>query len=203
MQALGLIETRGLVAAVESADSMLKAAEVTLLDKTNVGGGLVTIAVTGDVAAVKAAVEAGSAAVKHLNSSLLVSEHVIPRPHVELDDLIVPVKHLEKVDTDPVEPAESLPETPVLDDLSDSEKLNSNKAMDADELHKTTIDQIVFEDGIESVLDILEKQRVTKLRNLAREYKELGIAGRSISKADKQTLLSSFNEYYGKLTHNK
>ena len=62
MQALGMIETKGLIGAIESADTMLKAAEVTLLEKTHIGGGLVTVCVVGDVGAVKAAVDAGAAA---------------------------------------------------------------------------------------------------------------------------------------------
>ena len=103
MQALGLIETRGLIAAVEAADAMLKAAEVTLLEKTYVGGGLVSIAVTGGVAAVQAAVEAGSAAVKQLDVALLISEHVIPRPHEEINDLIVPIKPLNNAEIQNVE----------------------------------------------------------------------------------------------------
>lgn len=97
MQALGLIETKGLLAAVECADAMLKAANVTLIEKTLVGGGLVAIAVTGDVGAVKAAVEAGAAAVEQLNSVLLVSQHVIPRPHEELAVMIGSEKPVENV----------------------------------------------------------------------------------------------------------
>ena len=77
MQALGMIETRGLLASIEAADAMLKAADVTLLDRTKVGGGLVTISVTGDVAAVKAAVDAGAAAAERLGDGLLVTQHVI------------------------------------------------------------------------------------------------------------------------------
>ncbi|SCI73980.1 Major carboxysome shell protein 1A [uncultured Clostridium sp.] len=88
MKALGLIETRGLLAAIEGADTMVKSADVSILEKTYVGGGLVSIAITGDVGAVKAAVESGVAAIKKLDSSLLVSEHVIPRPHDELDLII-------------------------------------------------------------------------------------------------------------------
>lgn len=89
MQALGFIETKGLLAAIESADAMLKAAEVSLVEKTLVGGGLVSVVVTGDVAAVKAAVDAGAAAVKQLDSALLITQHVIPRPHQELDGIVV------------------------------------------------------------------------------------------------------------------
>ncbi|RXI49318.1 propanediol utilization protein [Clostridium tetani] len=88
MQALGLIETKGLLAAVEAADVMVKSADVSIIEKTYVGGGLVTISVTGDVGAVKASIEAGVAAVKNLNEEFLVSEHVIPRPHEELESII-------------------------------------------------------------------------------------------------------------------
>lgn len=94
MQALGLIETKGLIAAIESADNMLKAADVTLLEKTHIGGGLVTVAVVGDVAATKAAVDAGAAAAQRVGE--LVSVHVIPRPHSTLDGLIVNVHPLVK-----------------------------------------------------------------------------------------------------------
>ncbi|EJO5347074.1 BMC domain-containing protein [Clostridium botulinum] len=90
MQALGLIETKGLLAAVEAADVMVKSADVSIIEKTYVGGGLVTISVTGDVGAVKASVESAVAAVKKLDDKLLVSNHVIPRPHEELESIIGP-----------------------------------------------------------------------------------------------------------------
>ena len=89
MEALGMIETKGLLAAIESADVMLKAAEVKLLEKVLVGGGLVTITVTGDVAAVKSSIDAAVAAVSRLGAELLVSQHVIPRPHMELEQTIL------------------------------------------------------------------------------------------------------------------
>ena len=72
MQALGMIETRGTLAAIEAVDVMLKAADVTLVEKTKIGGGLVTVTVTGDVAAVTAAVDAGASAAEHLGEGLLV-----------------------------------------------------------------------------------------------------------------------------------
>ena len=84
--ALGLIETRGLVGAVEAADAMVKAAKVTLLGKEKSGAGLVTVMVRGEVGAVKAAVDAGSAAAKRVGE--LVSTHVIPRPAGELEDYL-------------------------------------------------------------------------------------------------------------------
>ena len=89
MEALGMIETRGLLAAIESADAMMKAAEVRLLERTFVGGGLVTVTITGDVAAVKASIDAAAAAVNRLGEELLVSQHVIPRPHIELGEAII------------------------------------------------------------------------------------------------------------------
>lgn len=88
MTSIGMIETRGLVAAIEAADAMVKAANVELLGKETVGGGLVTVIVQGDVGAVKAAVDAGAAAAKRVGD--LVSVHVIPRPHADVAALFTP-----------------------------------------------------------------------------------------------------------------
>jgi ethanolamine utilization protein EutM len=85
-EALGLIETRGLVGAIEAADTMVKAANVTLVSKEEIGGGLVTVMVRGDVGAVQAAVEAGAEAAKSVGE--LVSVHVIPRPHSEVENML-------------------------------------------------------------------------------------------------------------------
>lgn len=85
-QALGFVETMGLVAATEAADAMIKAANVHLVSKQQVGGGLITIIVSGDVGAVKAAVDAGSVAGNAVGR--VVSAHVIPRPHDDIPDLL-------------------------------------------------------------------------------------------------------------------
>ena len=85
-QALGMIETKGLVGAIEAADAMVKAADVTLIGKEHIGGGLVTVMVRGDVAAVKAATDAGAAAAGKVGN--LVSVHVIPRPHGEVESIL-------------------------------------------------------------------------------------------------------------------
>jgi microcompartment protein CcmL/EutN len=87
LDALGMIETKGLVGSIEAADAMVKAANVTLIGKEFVGGGLVTVMVRGDVGAVKAATDAGAAAAKRVGE--LVSVHVIPRPHGDVG-LILP-----------------------------------------------------------------------------------------------------------------
>ena len=86
--ALGMIETRGLIPSIEAADQMLKAANVTLCGKEHVSGGLVSVMVRGDVGAVKAAVDAGAAAAQRVGE--LLSVHVIPRPHSEVE-FILPV----------------------------------------------------------------------------------------------------------------
>ncbi|HEY5501177.1 MAG: BMC domain-containing protein [Candidatus Humimicrobiaceae bacterium] len=86
-EAIGLIETRGLVASIEAADAMVKAANVTLMGQERIGSAYITVIVKGDVGAVKAAVDAGAAAAKRVGE--LISVHVIPRPHQELS-LILP-----------------------------------------------------------------------------------------------------------------
>ena len=86
--ALGMVETRGLVAAIEAADAMVKAANVQLVGKEQVGGGLVTVMVRGDVGAVKAATDAGAAAAEKIGE--LISVHVIPRPHTVVDGILPP-----------------------------------------------------------------------------------------------------------------
>ncbi len=88
--ALGLVETKGMVGAIEAADAMCKAAKVTLIGKENkIGAGLVTVMVRGEVGAVKAATEAGAAAARRVGE--LVSVHVIPRPAAELEEFLPPI----------------------------------------------------------------------------------------------------------------
>ncbi|EPY2278866.1 BMC domain-containing protein [Clostridium sporogenes] len=263
MQALGLIETKGLLAAVEAADTMVKSADVSIIEKTYVGGGLVTISVTGDVGAVKASIEAGVAAVKKLDEGFLVSEHVIPRPHEELESIIGPntppedpssndnTENVEDADdTEGVEKAEDtekVENTKAVDSVEDTESVevtkdivdvknveNTKKAEtvkavdntepvdvdtknnikenqhgldgDLDKLHKLNlenlnkedVDNLIRQNGIEKTILILAKLKVVKLRNLAREYKDFGIAGRTISKAGKNLLINKFKLYYEK-----
>ncbi|MBS6211878.1 MAG: BMC domain-containing protein [Proteus hauseri] len=86
LQALGMIETRGLIASIEAADAMLKAANVVLVGTEKIGSGLVSVMVRGDVGAVKAAVEAGSASAGRLGEVIAV--HVIPRPHTDVEKIL-------------------------------------------------------------------------------------------------------------------
>lgn len=226
MQALGFIETKGLLAAIECADTMVKSADVTILEKVYVGGGLVTVSVTGDVGAVKAAVEAGVASVKKLNESFLVSENVIPRPHEDLSIIfgektvnseteyynsieetqIDEDKQIDK-ETNTDEETNINEETQVCEKIIASEKvqlgehkseLNNNldSFSDLNSLKKHDIDSLFKVSGIDATIEVLSKLKLSKLRNLAREYKDFNIKGRTISKADKGTLINEFKLYY-------
>ena len=86
-EALGMIETRGLVASIEAADAMVKAANVQLVGYEKIGSGLVTVMVRGDVGAVKAAVDAGTSSAKNVGE--VVSVHVIPRPHTDIEKIVL------------------------------------------------------------------------------------------------------------------
>ncbi|KLE15273.1 BMC domain-containing protein [Clostridium sp. C8] len=214
MKALGLIETKGLLAAIESADTMLKAADVSIFEKTYVGGGLVSVAVTGDIAAVKAAVEAGVAAVKKLDASLLVLEHVIPRPHEELYSIIgiknIPTT-IEKLDiTHGINNSEvnvhdennmnlitnNDTNTSTEAKESSNEETNVSLPIDIDILQKNDLDDLITKDGIEKAIEVLNKIKLSELRSLARQYEDLEITGKAISKASKKLLITKIIEYY-------
>ena len=90
LEALGMVETRGLVAAIEAADAMVKAANVTLIGTEKIGSGLVSVMVRGDVGAVKAATEAGGSAASKLGE--VVAIHVIPRPHTDVEKILPIIK---------------------------------------------------------------------------------------------------------------
>ncbi|AEG60329.1 BMC domain-containing protein [Desulforamulus ruminis] len=201
MQALGLIETRGLLPAIECADVMVKTAQVELVERTLVGGGLVTIIVTGDVGAVKAAVEAGVAAVEKIDPSSLVSQHVIPRPHPDMESLVT-------VSANPVGPPPSSvapeqdrtaasrePEAAITTENAPSEPMTLKH------YHKEEVDAFVQTYGLEKSVNALKLLPVVKLRQLAREYKKLNLAGRAISKANKDLLIEKLTEYYRRETN--
>lgn len=207
MQALGLIETKGLVAAIESADAMLKAAEVSLVEKNLVGGGLVTIMVCGDVGAVKAATDAGAAAAQRVGE--LLSVHVIPRPHQELAGNIIstslnkqtetPIAASQETEIAEIEEEteiEEIEEVTETEEITETEEVTETPAIMTDDLNRETVDRIVSKKGLEEAMAALNAQKVVKLRNLAREYKDFGIAGREVSKADKQMILAEFRKYY-------
>lgn len=202
MKALGLIETKGTLAAVEAADAMVKAADVTLVEKTRVGGGLVTVTVTGDVAAVQAAVDAGVAAVERIAASSLAAKLVIPRPHEELEILFTPKGPGGKTDPgvtdeEELEEGAAVGETveEVVGDVVGEVEESPHPAL-PEKLDRQTLDSIIEKYGIAEGMAMADGLKVTALRTLAREYGELKISGREVSKANKQLLLEELKSYY-------
>ncbi|MBM4175421.1 MAG: BMC domain-containing protein [Ignavibacteria bacterium] len=168
--ALGLVETKGLVGAIEAADAMTKTANVKLLGKEIVKGALVTVKIIGEVAAVKASVDAGAAAAQRVGQ--LVSIHVIPRPDDQIDFV---VDESEKKSTP----------------VKEKQKRSSLKKESIDELfgteEKSSIEVTeTFED------ENLSKMTVEELRRLARKTPGFPILGREISRANKSLLLDYF-----------
>ncbi len=227
MQSLGLIETKGMLAAIEAADAMLKAADVGILGKIKVGGGRMNVSVTGDVAAVKAAVDAGMAAVDRLGSGLLLSGHVIARPHEELETVIGGTPPMGPDDggawaerTGPeaardekqTEPASALTEEAaegVAEEASEeaaeetAEEAQSaspgqlaSQAVFAAPPDRRTLDRLAAEAGGEAAVKALISLKAAELRTLAKEYPELELAGRDISKASKSLLLTAFQAHF-------
>ena len=227
MQSLGLIETKGMLAAIEAADAMLKAADVGILGKIKVGGGRMNVSVTGDVAAVKAAVDAGMAAVDRLGSGLLLSGHVIARPHEELETVIGGTPPMgpddggawaERTgaeaarDEKQTEPASALTEEAaegVAEEASEeaaeetAEEAQSaspgqlaSQAVFAAPPDRRTLDRLAAEAGGEAAVKALISLKAAELRTLAKEYPELELAGRDISKASKTLLLTAFQAHF-------
>lgn len=213
MQALGMIETKGLLATIEAADAMVKSANVSILEKVYIGGGYVSVTVTGDVGAVKSAVDAGISAVNGLDRNCLVSHHVIARPHYDLESIIETVpaikrKELEKVDEELEGELKRLSE----DVLSHEIILETVKEEELDKTNnlefggvklnlnnKEDVDAFVKEQGIEKLLEIISSLNVSKIRKLAKEYKAFNLTNNMLSKIDKKKLIEKFSEYYNKL----
>lgn len=162
--ALGLVETKGLVAAIEAADVMVKTAHVTLIGKEQTNPALITIKIVGDTAAVQAAVEAGAAAAARVGQ--LVSKHVIPRPAEGIEDLIYSeaVKKISDEDFIDDREDEGIPEEP----YSMPEGLSPQ---------------------MQKYYDKLNGMTVHELRSYARSVEGLSIHGREISRANKKQLL--------------
>ena len=148
MQAIGMIETRGVLAAIESADVMLKTANVRLVSKEKVGGGLITVIVEGDVAAVKASVEAGAYAVENLDKSLLVSKHVIPRPVSDVHDLLLAdIKELKEEKNLSKDKEEII----ISDKIEGGLELKEEKNLSKDK------EEIIISDKVEGSLELKEE----------------------------------------------
>ena len=201
MKALGMIETYGLVAAVEALDSALKAANVSLADMVRVKGGRVTVLVEGDVAAVKAAIDASQAAAERVGS--VANVHVIPRPDPSVGQMLAGGQGSFRREKNPSEPeSEESPvqteiryatpeETPEIREEPEkvsketSEKIQIQKEEPQPESEEfTETPKPVTREG-------LEKKSVAKLRSLARELKLPGMTSKDICFAKKQQLIDA------------
>lgn len=212
MKALGMIETRGLVAAIEAADAMVKAANVTLTEKEHVGGGLVTVMVRGDVGAVKAATDAGAAAAERVGE--LVSVHVIPRPHQELEGILGP-KDPDVPAVPPVSPPEKEEQPPLTAPQQEAEAVEEPEspeetvpapepaqeaapAADAE----TEAAALAEEESEEAPLapedlspENLANMTVVKLRSVARSLNVDNMTRREIRYANKEDLILAITDF--------
>ena len=176
MKALGMIETRGLVAAIEAADAMVKAANVTLTTKEHIGGGLVTVMVRGDVGAVKAATDAGAAAAERVGE--LVSVHVIARPHGELEDILGPETPAAQPDH-PSSPEQPVQETAKEEPAPAAEPEQEEAAPAPEDYSPET----------------LANMTVVKLRSVARTLNVDNMTRKEIRFANKEGLVRSITEF--------
>lgn len=201
MQALGMIETRGLVASVEAADAMLKAANVTLQCKEYAGGGLVSVMVRGDVGAVKAATDAGAAAAERVGE--LVCVHVISRPHSDVETILDRV-HPEETDDGPEGPGEGPDSCPgggpdgnvgsEPDEASGAEAEKSDKVRVEEPMQSAeTIDEKTETSGLS--LDEIGSKSVVELRNLARKLGIDTLTREEIRSARKDMLVDGIKAF--------
>ena len=210
MKALGMIETRGLVAAIEAADAMVKAANVTLTCKEQIGGGLVTVMVRGDVGAVKAATDAGAAAAERVGE--LISVHVIPRPHQELEPMLAgpderqgepdtslktePEEETKPQETEekPEMPRETKeePEVPQVTEESKAPQETEREPEQETEEEPDTEEDSPME---EYTGEILAGMSVVKLRDVARKLKVDNMSKKDIRFAKKQELLEKITDF--------
>lgn len=194
MNALGMIETRGLIGSIEAADAMLKAANVTLMNKTQVGGGLVTVMVCGDVGAVKAAVDAGAAAAERVGE--LLSVHVIPRPAADVESMLDPRKpeptaaKLPLSQQAPAEEEQSV-DTAASEKLpTDAQGLAEMESEELEESEEGAGEEETFHLDLSSLTsDDLRKMTVSKLRAVARKL-ETGMSRKEIRFAKKEELIA-------------
>lgn len=215
--ALGMIETKGLVGSIEAADAMVKAANVTLIGKVHVGGAYVTVMVRGDVGAVKAATDAGAAAAQRVGE--LISVHVIPRPHHEVEYILPSLPLMDEDDDDngpdsPQNGGESEPEEELPAEIEETEEsaqpteepeaapeeepaAPAEEASSVEEEPVEVVDEAEIKSAKMSEVDIereLEGLAVKELRKLARKTEGIAIVGREISAANKKLLISEITK---------
>lgn len=218
MQALGMIETKGLIGSIEAADAMVKAANVTLIGKEHIGGALVTVMVRGDVGAVKAATDAGAAAAQRVGE--LISVHVIPRPHMEVESILPHCPEgpdgdddgpqepepegAEEAVTEPQEPEKRTePEQAPVEETEAPAERAENAAPEAEEtavadnpMTRQKLEAIFQSEGIEQAMSEITFLRLAELRELAKEYPEHTLTDRNLRRIAKGELLEAFRAFY-------
>lgn len=204
MDALGMIETKGLIPAIECIDIMLKTAQVVLVSKTLVGDGLVTICVTGDVGAVQSSVEAGSDAVERFGCEKLISQYVIPRPHEDIK-MIVLSESMAKFSHHNIIENILNTNTPcrrnseIIKTAAKKEKICEVPCFDKSKLmsfQRSDIDEFIKQYCVEKLPSILKQMTVSALRHLSREYPAIGLSGKERSRASKATLIHLITSCY-------
>lgn len=183
--ALGLIETKGLVGAIEAADAMAKAADIHIVSKEKITAALITIKITGEVAAVRSALDAGAAAAQRIGQ--LVAVHIIPRPDDQLDPIIFDHPIENKTEDQKPEPFKQ--KTPavkplkasalVIKETESAPLLKEHAPAETKEIPEIDLNEI-------------ETMSVNKLRRMARNMQNFPIKGRIISSANRQTLIEYF-----------
>ena len=200
--ALGLIETKGLVGAIEAADAMAKAADVKIISKEKVTGALIIIKIMGETAAVKASIDAGSAAAQRVGD--LVSAHVIPRPDDQIDKIIfndpvlsnkkkvTPKKNEKDASSSINEKLDSKSETTEVSAPRKAEKVVREKDKQEKSVVKKADSSILKQGKKVPPMDELVILNVHALRRIARSFDDFPIKGRDISKANRAKLLDHF-----------
>lgn len=208
--ALGLIETKGLIGAIEAADAMAKTANVKIVGKEKITAALVTIKVVGEVAAVKAAVDAGAAAAQRVGQ--LVSAHVIPRPDDQLEGIIYDIKPAESSKVSIISGPPQLEDKPAVIDITVEEELPAVEIVEdkepvVEDENISDEEETLFDSsnkvkemaaglGSNSIppIEELKELNVHELRHLARTCEGFPIKGRQISKANREELINYFDK---------
>lgn len=193
MTARGFIETTGLLAAIEAADAMVKAADVRLIGKNLVGGGLVTITVAGEVSAVRASVDAAVTAVRCIDGAALVSQHVIARPYEEVFRIIVPEKSSMELEIHPVVEVEV--ETKASGQFEASGIVQENEDIEVQkkvvETPEVEVDPAPKLEPKRYTLSELTKTTVSRLRQIALEMSDISLTREEIRTATKRKLIET------------
>ena len=195
MNALGFIETTGLIAAIEAADVMVKSANVSLVKKEYVGKGLVTVVIEGDVGAVSCAIDAGVEAIKTLGNELF-AYNVIPSPAQELSIFVDEKEENIEENLDIVESISASTKENIIS--NSEEQISSEKDIEDKDIdlytinNKEDLDRLVEKYGIETCTNMLEKLANRQLKKIIGEHDE-NIA---LNKANKKQLISLIEEFY-------